>query len=191
MRAQLPRRFVVVAGPPCAGKSTVARHLSSMVSAPHLELDYVRTRILPLSDQRVEDRDVAYNAMHLAAELMAPWSQTVILDATYTAAVCRTALVDVAERSDADLFVIECRISAAAAVERFNQRGPHSAIDLTIERVESLAAAYPYGPDVPGVATYSEAIDLSHVAGFVSGPPLDRAARIAWSRVGSSARTLR
>jgi hypothetical protein len=161
------------------------------VGAPHLEVDYVRTRILPVSDQRVEDRDVAYNAMHLAAELMAPWSHTVILDATYTAAVCRTALVEVAERSAAELFVIECRISAAAAAERFLQRRPHPAIDLTIERVKSLAAGYPYGSDVPGVATYSEAIDLSHLACFVSGPPLDRAARLAWSHVGSAARSLR
>ena len=42
-------------------------------------MDQFRARILPLSDQRVDDRDVAYEAMHFAAESFARWCQTAIL----------------------------------------------------------------------------------------------------------------
>jgi predicted kinase len=137
-------RFVIVAGPPCAGKSFVARRIANEFGAPHLEMDRFRDRLLPFSDQRLEDRELAYRAMHFTAELMAPYCPTLVLDATYTAQVCRIHLAEMAERLEASLFVIECHVSAQLAVERFLRRDTHPAVDLTANRVARLAAAYRY-----------------------------------------------
>jgi predicted kinase len=138
------RRVIAAAGPPCAGKSAVARFLSQSLDAPHLEMDQFRRRVLPGSDQRVEHRDIAYRAMHLTAELMVPRCGTVIVDATYTARECRLDLACMVDRVGASLLVVECHVEASAAVARFLRRNEHPAVDLTVGRVAALAADYPY-----------------------------------------------
>jgi predicted kinase len=177
-------RFVVVAGPPCSGKSTVARRLSDVLPAPHLEMDRFRERLLPHGDQRVEDRDLAYHAMHYAAELLAPWSETIVLDATYTAAVCRRGLVEVVQQCGGAMLVIECVVSVAAAVERYHQRGLHPALDLTAERVAALARDYPYFAGAERIAGDGSARDIDRLAQRVSGEGLDEARRAAWWQGG-------
>lgn len=179
-------RFVVVAGPPCAGKSFVARHVSNELAAPHLEMDRFRRRVLPLSDLRVEHRDIAYRAMHVAAELMAPLCPVLILDATYTAAVCRRDLMQVVERVKGGLYVIECHVDATVAVERFVRRGDHPAVDLTPQRVAMLADGYRYCAGAFAVGGRSQGADLSSVVQYVRGLPLDRARRIRWERRGGA-----
>jgi predicted kinase len=163
----------------------VARGLSTALGVPHLEMDHFRARILPLSDQGVGDRDIAYNAMHLAAELLIPWCHTVILDATYTAASCRNALVDVIARTGSALFLIECHIDAAAAIDRYARRDSHPAVDLTPQRVRSLVADYPFSKIAYDTRSDSGALDLAAITEYVkSGPPLDEAGLFAWSRRG-------
>lgn len=152
--------------------------------APHLEMDQFRARILPLSDQRVDDRDVAYEAMHFAAESLAGWCQTAILDATYTATPCRAGLVDVVERTGGALFVIECYVSAAAAAERFSSRDSHPAVDLTESRVRTLAEDYPYFAPACRIRTDSDTPEYGRILELLAGPALDREARDAWTRAG-------
>jgi len=183
-----PLHFVVVSGPPCAGKSTVARQLSQALGAPHLEMDQIRRRTLPASDQRVEDRDVAYRAMHVAAELMAPWCGTVILDATYSAALCRADLSAAIERTGGALFVIECHVSAPLAVERFRRRGTHPAVDLTPARVAALANRYRHFTEACAVHLNDARRPPSpaDVRRYLAGPPLDAAGRARWCRRGTA-----
>jgi predicted kinase len=178
-------RFVAVAGPPCSGKSTVARSLSAALSAPHLEMDRFRERVLPHSDQRVEDRDLAYKAMHFTAELMAPWCRTIVLDATYTAAVCRHWLVGLVNQIGGTLVVIECRVSTAAAVERWGRRAAHPALDLTAERVAMLARDYPYSPGTCCLDAESLDVDFVALAQRAAGEPLTAAACADWCHQGN------
>jgi len=178
-------RYIVVAGPPCSGKSTVARRLSAALTAPHLEMDRFRERLLPHGDQRVDDRDIAYNAMHYAAELLAPSSEKVVLDATYTAAACRRGLVEVVQRCRGTMLVIECRVSVASAVERYCRRGLHPALDLSAERVAVLARDYPYFVGAERIDSDSDTLDVGRLAQRVSGEGLDEAGCAAWWQGGS------
>ncbi len=178
-------RFIVVAGPPCSGKSTVARRLSVELGSPHLEMDAFRRRVLPQSDQRVEHRDIAYRAMHAAAELLAPWCATLVLDATYTAAVCRQDLLGTIERTGGDLVVVECKVDPMIAVQRFESRDAHPAVDLTADRVTALARGYPYFPGAyilqgdPSPTTH-----VCHLALEGSTRPMSRVDRTRWCRYG-------
>lgn len=180
-----PPRFVVVAGPPCAGKSSLARRLSSVLDAPHLQMDQFRLRAIPDSDLRVEHRDIAYRAMHLAAELMAARCGALVLDATYTARRCRADLAGVVRRAGASLFVVECHAAAATAVERFLRRGAHPAADLTGARVAALAAAYPYYDGAYGL-TWGRNVDreLASVVRHVQGAPMTPRQIDGWRRRG-------
>jgi uncharacterized protein len=146
-------RFVVIAGPPCSGKSTVAHHLAQALGAPHLEVDAFRQRLLPDSDQRLEHRDIAYRAMHLAAELLGRWCSTTVLDATYATEPCRVAVADLVERTGDTLTLVECHVDPEVAVGRLAARGSHPAVDLTPERVAVLAATYPYSDEAYAIDT--------------------------------------
>ena len=150
-----------------------------------LEMDRFRERVLPHGDQRVEDRDVAYKAMHFAAELLAPWCRTIVLDATYTAAMCRHWLVDVVDQTGGTLVVLECRVSVALAVERWARRAAHPALDLTAERVAMLARDYPYFPATCRVDVESLELDFVALTQRAAGEPLTAAACANWCRQGN------
>ena len=62
--------LIVFAGPPCAGKSTLAAEVARRRDLPVLSMDATRRRILPAAAHTRADRQVAYRAMHLAAELL-------------------------------------------------------------------------------------------------------------------------
>jgi predicted kinase len=177
--------FIAVAGPPCSGKSTLAECIASPLGAVRLEMDHFRLRLLPQSRHSVEDRDVAYRAMHLTAEIVARQSAHVVVDATYTAAPCRAGLVEAVERVNALLFLIECHVDAALAVRRFRLRGAHAAVDLTESRVAALAVEYPYfALAYPVVSSPERDLDVGQVVSHLGRRPLDRAARTRWVASG-------
>lgn len=138
------RKLIVFSGPACSGKSTLAERLSAELGIPHLAMDETRARLMPDSPHTRADRAVAYRAMHLAAELLAACGQSVILDAPYGHREDRQDLDEIAARSGAPLFLIECQVSPQAARERFRQRERGPRIDLTEERVEELVREFRY-----------------------------------------------
>ena len=121
-----------------------------MLSAPHLEMDRFRERVLPHGDQRVEDRDVALQGHAFRGRTAGAMVQVRIssLDATYTA--CEWCRPLARRRRGSDLagrwVVLSARVSVALAVERWARRAAHPALDLTAERVAMLARDYPYFP---------------------------------------------
>jgi predicted kinase len=179
-------RFIVVAGPPCSGKSVLAGVLAARLQLVHLEMDRFRTRVLPGSDQRVEHRDIAYRAMHYAAELLAAeCARAVVLDATYTAAECRQGMIDIVERIGGPLFLIECHVEPHVAVERFAQRHHHPAVDLTPSRVDHLAREYPYSPQAwPALSSGHDDLALAEILEHLERRALSSAARLDWCRRG-------
>jgi predicted kinase len=138
-------KLIAVSGPPCSGKTTLAGELRQKTGIVHLELDILRSQLLPDSRQDEHDRDITYRAMHLIAQYLLCAGHSVILDATYVRAVQRQALQHLARTTNAGLRIIQCRISPELAVRRFSTRPPgHFAVDLTEERVRELASDYRY-----------------------------------------------
>jgi predicted kinase len=138
-------RLVAVSGPPCSGKTTIARELASRLRYIHLEVDRIRIGILPDSTSSLAERDIAYRAMHMLASYLLNSSQSVILDATYTRPEKIADLTELAQRTATPLFVVQCLVTPEIALARFRaRRQPHFAVDLTDEGVLRQAREYPY-----------------------------------------------
>ena len=138
-------RVIVFSGPPCSGKSTIAESLSRRTGIPHLEMDGIRARIIPDSEQNEKDRRISYRAMHVVAESLLRCGHSVIVSATYGPLQHREELERLAYEIKATLWLVECKVEPDVAVQRFaGRREPHPAVDLTPERVRDLAKTFAY-----------------------------------------------
>lgn len=138
-------RIIAFCGPPCTGKSTLAIKVATHLKLSHLQMDQVRKQLIPASQHDKKDIDIAYRAMHFAAGLLLEHNVDVIVDSTYGRFQQRRDLEAIAQKAQALLFLIQCKISPQEAKVRFNQRRKeHAAIDLTEDRVSLLAESYPY-----------------------------------------------
>jgi len=106
-------------------------------------MDATRQRLMPEAKHTRADRRVAYRAMLFAAELLLAAGAGAVLDAPFGHAEDRAELEHIARGS---WKLIECRVSADAAVERLRSRGipDPSRPDLTAERVIRLNREYRY-----------------------------------------------
>lgn len=152
-------KLIVFSGPPCSGKSTLAKRLSDETQIAYLQMDRICDRLIPNSAHGPKHREISYRAMHLAAELMLSHGHSVILDATYRHDRHRQSLKEIARRAGAELYRIQCVVSKAAALERFASRVKHPAIDLTPQRVARQLAAYPYTDDALKIDTTQDVRD--------------------------------
>ena len=181
--------IIVIAGPPCSGKSAVGELLAERCGIPHLEMDAVRIRILPDAAHTREDRAVAYRAMHLTAELLAASGAAVIVNACYGHEEDRSDLESAAERAQALLYLIECTVPPDTAVERSRQRwGKHPGVDLTPERVTELVTSYTFsGAGVTVDSTLPLETALARIEDYLAlGSPLGTATpKRTWSRSAS------
>ena len=139
------RRLIAIAGPPCSGKSTLTAGIARWHAIPHLSMDATRQRILPGAAHTRADRQVAYRAMHLAAELLLRAGASAVLDAPYGHPEDRAELAQIVTAAAGELRLIECRVSPETAVRRFRDRGPDSVrLDLTPEIVAQMVRDYRY-----------------------------------------------
>jgi predicted kinase len=108
-------------------------------------MDAVRLRVLPGSSSTRENRQVAYRAMHLAAEMLLERGVTVIADASYGHAEDRAGASRAAGAAGAALKLIEVTLPLDMALERSRaRRGRHPGDDLTDERVANLVSDFPF-----------------------------------------------
>ena len=135
------------AGPPCSGKSRLAKDLAAALDIARLELDVVRQLLTP-SEHTRDTRLIAYRAIGLLSEHLLGYGRAVILDATYGPFEARRYLVEVSRRRHTPIYLIQCAVTPQEAVRRLSERQRndpnHGAIDLTPERVAKLAGEYPY-----------------------------------------------
>ena len=138
-------RLVVVAGPPLAGKSTLAKELVLRLNAILLSMDELREVLFPHGRHSRSERDACYRTMHWLASKILQGGKSVVLDATYARPTQRRALELLRSGSGVPMTVIECKVAPDEAVRRFLHRSSlHPARDLTPERVRLLAARYRY-----------------------------------------------
>ena len=140
MAAQL----LIIAGPPCSGKSTLASLIESELGIGRLQVDRVLSTLIPESTRERADRDVAYRATHMMARELLARGHTISLDATYGTQVHRQAIEALVTNLTVPLFLIECHVSPDTAAARFNARRDHPALDLTEARVRDLAGRYQF-----------------------------------------------
>jgi predicted kinase len=140
--------ILVVAGPPCSGKSAVASWLREQTGAEHLEMDAMRQRILPEAAHTRADRQVAYRAMHRLAAVLVRQNACSILDATYRHRSDRRDLADelaaMLEMRPEPFFLAEFRVTPATALARHRRRGRDARLDLTDHRVAQLVTEHAY-----------------------------------------------
>jgi predicted kinase len=109
-------------------------------------MDEIRQRIMPLSNNTIEDRNFAYRLMHDSAKIAIAAGRSVVIDATYARRTQRRAIMELLQQFLLDAFIIELRVDPDEAEKRFIARSEgHAAIDLTVERVRRLARSFPVG----------------------------------------------
>jgi predicted kinase len=140
-------QLIVLTGPPCSGKSTLAGELAAIFGAVMLDIDQIRQIVIPNSQQSQEDRNIAYRCMHLVSQkLLEVGANTIILTATYSRRNPRQWLRSLADSMSAQVCVLACQVSPEVAIARFRSRKPgHPAIDLTEDLVQRQVMEYPYG----------------------------------------------
>lgn len=138
---------LVLSGPPCSGKSSVARVLAGQMDPPrhgmiHIEIDSLFSLLLPASDRSRDDRMLAYDAAHLLTRMLLERGRTVVLECTYARVEQRASLLKALEDMPEPLWVAEMFVSPDDAVTRFRQR--QQATDLDELLVRERAEAFPY-----------------------------------------------
>lgn len=140
--------LIILCGPPCTGKSSIGAELERQFGFNHLEMDAIRQRVLPDSDQRQEHRDIGYRAMHLVAEHLLLAGKTVVVNATYNRELHRKEVASVSESSQCPTVLIQCKAPLEVVISRFKSRPPgHAALDLTEELVRELWSKFAYSTD--------------------------------------------
>jgi predicted kinase len=140
--------LVILCGPPCTGKSAIGADLESRFGFIHLDVDAIRQRILPDSNQNIEDRNAAYRAMHLMAEFLLRQGATVVVDATYNRGLHRKELAATLKTVETHTALIQCKAPLDVVLARFKSRPPgHAALDLTEDLVRELWTNFAYSSD--------------------------------------------
>jgi predicted kinase len=150
---------VVLAGPPCSGKSTIGAWLARNLHGIHLEVDALLTAILPGSNRCLEDRLLAYEIAAVSARTILRRGSMPILDCTYSRRETRQQLVDNVQ-PNIRLIVVEFLVNPDVAVTRFNHRPAHHATDMTPEIVRLRTESYPYGSGAVLVDSESNPEDI-------------------------------
>lgn len=138
----------MLAGPPCAGKSSLARHLVGLVAGELVlvQVDAVFDLLLPRSSRTRADRMLAYDAAHAVARTVVASGRDVLLECTYARREQRAGLVAaLRDRPEVPVRLVELRLSPGEAVRRF--RGRSEPTDLDEEALRARVHHFPYSDE--------------------------------------------
>jgi predicted kinase len=137
---------LVLAGPPCSGKSSVGRVLSAVLTggrSVYIEVDALFSLLLPESDRNRRDRMLGYDTAHSVARTVFGAGLMPVLECTYSRLDQRASLGTAFEDIPAlPLWVVEFHVSPEEAVQRFRRRYEPS--DLDEHLVHERAETFPY-----------------------------------------------
>lgn len=178
----------VLSGPPCSGKSTVAKVLAaappgSRSRRVHIEVDALFDLLFPDSDRGRDDRMFAYDAAHLLARQVLERGESVMLECTYARREQRASLVSALRDTSAPLWVVEFFVSPDEAVRRFRNR--HQDTDLDDQLVRERAGLFPYCDQALRVVSTEAAPErhAGNISNWLEGQPRP-AARDCWAQAG-------
>jgi predicted kinase len=137
--------IVVLSGPPCSGKSTVARALVTNRLATgrrpvYLEVDALFDLLFPGSDRNRDDRLRAYDGAHLLTRMFVDHGATVVLECTYARREQRASLSR--RLAGSPVWIVEFFVTPDEAVRRFEAR--NQVTDLDDDLVRERVAEFPY-----------------------------------------------
>ena len=115
-----PPFVLAVAGSIASGKTTLARQLAAAHGAPAISADAARPEGLAALEP--DARDAAYAELFARAGEVLASGRPVVLDACFPTRALRAALRAFTERCGAPLLVVECRVDAANARRRLEER---------------------------------------------------------------------
>lgn len=164
-RARL--RVVMIGGGPASGKTMLAAALATQLGAAVVTSDEVRKDLAGIDrtthntfapDGGIyspEFTEQTYDEILRQAELIITSGSSVILDANWATEASRMLVVDLAERTGAELIPIECVVPLAIAKERIVRRSanPMSVSDATPEIAEYLWDRREAWPDAVAIDT--------------------------------------
>jgi adenylate kinase family enzyme len=179
---------LVLAGPPCSGKSAVGEALASD-SMLRVQVDGLFDLLLPRSNRNSADRMLAYDAAHLLARMLLTRGFIPVLECTYSRTSQRTSLVEaILDLGSVPLWVVEMAVPPDEAVRRYRHSAVHRATDLTEQLVRERARTFPYTAQALKLQSMSaKPVDLAdQIRGWLAqGPePVDQD---QWARAGKSA----
>ncbi|WP_410645032.1 AAA family ATPase [Amycolatopsis sp. lyj-346] len=159
-------RLILVGGEPGTGKSTIAGGLADWLGATLLQSDRLRKELAGLEPVRRPAegyREGLYDSRHTdatyaelarrAGELLA-LGETVVLDASWTAARHRKLAVAAAERTSSPLTAVQCRAPEETAAQRITAR-TGTLSDATPEIAHRMAADADPWPEAHPLTTSS------------------------------------
>ena len=180
--------LLLLTGPPCSGKSSVGRALTSERlpgEAVPIEIDSLFDVLFPGSDRNRRDRMLAYDAAHELARMFVERGKLGVLECTYSRREQRTSLVAaMASLPTAPLWVVEFEVGPEQAVERWHQRAQPG--DLTEHLVRKRAVTFPYSARSLRLDTSVAApTELARrIALWLDGEP-SSVCRAAWAAEGN------
>lgn len=137
--AEAMKKLVIFGGPPCTGKSSVARALGHA----HLEMDAARVALLPDSAHTRADRAIAYRAVLWTAACLLRYTDIVICDGGFGHEDDRAACRRVAAERGATLCFVAFTGPLKVLLERNRKRREHHpGLDLSDARVTELVENY-------------------------------------------------
>lgn len=178
---------LVLAGPPCAGKSSVARLLAADPWDSRricVEVDSLFSMLLPDSDRNREDRMLAYDGAHGLARMLIARGRSPVLECTYGRLAQRASLLQaMADVPAAPVWVVEFYVSPHEAVQRFRLRD--QATDLNERQVRDKAASYPYFDQSLRLDSAAASLDdhARHISTWLSHRPRS-VQRDQWAAAG-------
>jgi predicted kinase len=168
--------ILVICGPPCSGKSTLARVVARVMRDVRWhEMDDVCLSVLPGLINDESRRSAAYRIIHSRAARDLLEGSPVLLSATYQPQHHRSEVAHLALRLSVPLYVVQCICGPDEAARRFRERrSEHAGADLTASRVKRLSESYERfeGALVLDTSTETEQFDAVDLY-LASGLPVD------------------
>jgi predicted kinase len=119
--------LIIVSGPPCAGKTTLARRLAAHFRLPLMTKDTIKETLfdtLGCGDRAWSKRlsGASMALLYRFAEAQVASSRSCIIEANFSASLASPALRELRQRHPFDPVQIQCRVETSVLIDRLRQR---------------------------------------------------------------------
>jgi len=135
--------IILFAGLPATGKSTLAKQVAKSIKGVVLRTDKIRKQLLEEPKYTEEEKKLIYNVTFLIAEYLASAGVNVILDGTFYKRELRHRVYEIARKTGAKLYIIECCAPERIIKERMDRRKRRASLsDADFEVYRKIAEQF-------------------------------------------------